>query len=96
MTEPPAPESDLPEQMRVRRDKRTRLLREGHEPYPVGVPRTHTLTGVRAAYGHLSIGEETQDVVGCAEPLADVLGPPERPVPGDECIAQGADVVEAC
>ncbi|HEY8820533.1 MAG TPA: OB-fold nucleic acid binding domain-containing protein, partial [Dermatophilaceae bacterium] len=52
--------------MRVRRDKRARLLREGREPYPVGVPRTHTLTEVRTAYGHLGIGEETQDVVGVA------------------------------
>lgn len=66
MTEPPAPESDLPEQMRVRRDKRARLLQEGREPYPVGVPRTHTLAEVRAAYGDLGVGEETQDVVGVA------------------------------
>jgi lysyl-tRNA synthetase class 2 len=66
VTEPPVPESDLPEQMRVRRDKRARLLREGREPYPVGVPRTHTLTEVRAAYGHLGIGEETRDIVGVA------------------------------
>jgi len=63
---PTSPDSDLPEQMRVRRDKRARLLREGREPYPVGVPRTHTLTEVRKAYGHLGIGEETQDVVGVA------------------------------
>jgi lysyl-tRNA synthetase, class II len=66
VTEPPAPQSDLPEQMRVRRDKRARLLREGREPYPVGVPRTHTLTEVRAAYEHLGIAEETQDLVGVA------------------------------
>ena len=58
------PETDLPEQMRVRRGKRARLLDEGREPYPVGVPRTHTLAEVRAAYGHLAIAEETQDVVG--------------------------------
>ena len=52
--------------MRVRRGKRARLLDEGREPYPVGVPRTHTLAEVRAAYGHLAIAEETQDVVGVA------------------------------
>ncbi|HXR68117.1 MAG TPA: amino acid--tRNA ligase-related protein, partial [Dermatophilaceae bacterium] len=52
--------------MRVRRSKRDRLLDEGREPYPVGVPRTHTLTEVRAAYGHLETGEESQDVVGVA------------------------------
>src|SRR5664279_4452627 len=50
--------------MRVRRDKRARLLGEGREPYPVGVPRTHSLTQVREAYGHLETAEETQDVVG--------------------------------
>ncbi len=63
---PAVPETDLPEQMRVRRAKRARLLDEGREPYPVGVPRTHTLTEVRVAYGHLAIAEETQDVVGVA------------------------------
>lgn len=63
---PAVPETELPEQMRVRRDKRARLLDEGREPYPVGVPRTHTLTQVRAAYAHLATAEETQDVVGVA------------------------------
>jgi lysyl-tRNA synthetase, class II len=63
---PVVPETDLPEQMRVRRGKRARLLDEGREPYPVGVPRTHTLAEVRAAYGHLAIAEETQDIVGVA------------------------------
>jgi len=61
---PDVPETDMSEQMRVRRVKRARLLDEGREPYPVGVPRTHTLTQVREAYGHLSTAEETQDVVG--------------------------------
>ncbi|MDQ1536443.1 MAG: lysyl-tRNA synthetase, class, partial [Actinomycetota bacterium] len=60
------PEIDLPEQMRVRHDKRARLLDEGRDPYPVGVPRTHTLTAVREAYAHLQAAEETQDVVGVA------------------------------
>ncbi len=31
----------------VRREKRARLLEEGHPPYPVVVPRTHTLAEVR-------------------------------------------------
>jgi lysyl-tRNA synthetase class 2 len=61
---PDVAEIDLPEQMRVRHGKRTRLLDEGREPYPVGVPRTHTLTQVREAYAHLETAEETQDVVG--------------------------------
>ncbi|WP_460460298.1 lysine--tRNA ligase [Angustibacter peucedani] len=50
--------------MRVRRAKRERLLAEGVEPYPVGVPRTHTLAEVRAAHADLETGAETDDVVG--------------------------------
>ena len=50
----------------VRREKRERLLAEGHEPYPVVVPRTHSLAQVREQWGHLETGEETQDVVGVA------------------------------
>ena len=42
-TSTPAPEDDLPEQMRVRRDKRQQLIDRGEEPYPVVVDRTHTL-----------------------------------------------------
>ena len=57
------PEDDLPDQMRVRRAKRARLLEEGRQAYPVAVPRTHTLAQVRETWGHLEAGEETQDVV---------------------------------
>ncbi|MGN6611609.1 MAG: lysine--tRNA ligase [Angustibacter sp.] len=72
MTEQPAPATpavppsadDVPEQMRVRRAKRERLLAEGVQPYPVSVPRTHTLAQVRAAHGDLEAGVETDDVVG--------------------------------
>ncbi|EUA32592.1 putative lysyl-tRNA synthetase 1 lyss [Mycobacterium xenopi 3993] len=38
---------DLPEQFRIRRDKRARLLARGHDPYPVAVARTHTLAEIR-------------------------------------------------
>ncbi|MGA8209655.1 MAG: lysine--tRNA ligase [Nocardioidaceae bacterium] len=41
---------DLPEQVRVRRDKRERMLADGLAPYPVTVPRTHTLAEVRSAH----------------------------------------------
>lgn len=41
---------DLPEQLRVRLDKRARLLASGVEPYPVGFPRTASLTEVRGTY----------------------------------------------
>ncbi|HEX2704244.1 MAG TPA: hypothetical protein VHM65_00665, partial [Candidatus Lustribacter sp.] len=45
------PDDDLPEQMRVRRDKRAQLLTAGHAPYPVWVDRTHTLAQVREQWG---------------------------------------------
>ena len=41
---------DLPEQVRVRRDKRARMLESGVDPYPVSVERTHTLAQIRQAY----------------------------------------------
>ena len=47
---PEAVEDDLPEQMRVRRDKRARLLESGKAAYPVTVERTHTLAEIRARY----------------------------------------------
>ena len=52
--------------MRVRREKRARLLEEGVAPYPVSVPRTHTIAEVRAAYPDLEAGTETPDVAGVA------------------------------
>src|SRR5690349_22342807 len=52
--------------MKVRREKRDRLLAEGAQAYPVSVPRTHTLQEVREHWAHLETGEETQDVVGVA------------------------------
>jgi len=61
--QPTAPEPDLNEQMRVRHDKRSRLLDQGREAYPIAVARTHTLAQIREAYAHLEAGEETQDVV---------------------------------
>ena len=68
MTDHPATPhaDDVPEQVRVRREKRQRLLDAGTSPYPVGVPRTHTLGAVRDAYAHLDTGQETDDVVGVA------------------------------
>jgi lysyl-tRNA synthetase class 2 len=57
---------DLPDQMKVRREKRARLLAEGKQAYPVSVARTHSLREVRDQWGHLETGEETDDVVGVA------------------------------
>ncbi|WP_205875157.1 lysine--tRNA ligase [Mycobacterium camsae] len=60
------PVEDLPEQFRIRRDKRARLLAEGRDPYPVAIERTHTLAEVRAAHPELPIDTATDDVVGVA------------------------------
>jgi len=43
-------DDDLPDQMRVRRHKRERMLASGPHPYPVAVPRTRTLKEIRDAY----------------------------------------------
>src|SRR6202047_3873275 len=59
-------EPDLPEQFRIRRDKRARLLAEGSDPYPVAIERTHTLAQVRAAYPDLATDTATDDIVGVA------------------------------
>ncbi|MPZ28921.1 MAG: lysine--tRNA ligase [Micromonosporaceae bacterium] len=45
---------DLPEQLRVRRDKRLRLQQAGRDPYPVGYPRTATLAQLRDRFGDLA------------------------------------------
>ena len=53
-------EDDLPEQMRVRRSKRERLLEEGGAAYPVTVERTHTLAEVRATYDARELEPDTR------------------------------------
>jgi lysyl-tRNA synthetase class 2 len=60
----PSPDDDLPEQMRVRRDKRDRIIAEGVDPYPVEVPRTHSLAEVRAAHSDLPTDVATGEIVG--------------------------------
>lgn len=55
---------DLPEQMRVRREKRTRMLSEGIDPYPVGVARTTGLAELRAEFPDLEPDVHTGKVVG--------------------------------
>jgi lysyl-tRNA synthetase class 2 len=67
VTDQPVPPDDdaddLPEQLRVRREKRDRLLAAGTDPYPVDVGRTHTLAQVRAAHGHLEPGAGSGETV---------------------------------
>jgi lysyl-tRNA synthetase class 2 len=55
-----------PEQIRIRREKRDRLLATGTAPYPVTVPRTHTLAQIRAAYPDLEPDTTTGARVGVA------------------------------
>ncbi|QMV84587.1 lysine--tRNA ligase [Corynebacterium hindlerae] len=70
---------DLPEQLRIRREKRQRLLDAGTDAYPVVVDRTTSIKDVRAKYNvvtegtepidgvvNLQVGEETQDEVAIA------------------------------
>src|SRR2546429_511248 len=49
--------------MRVRREKRARMLAEGVPPYPIGFARTSTLAQVRERYGSLPTDTATGDVV---------------------------------
>ena len=55
-------EEDLPEQLRIRREKRASLLEAGTQPYPVSVPRTKTLKEVREKYSSLEIDVATGDI----------------------------------
>lgn len=57
-------DDDLPEQMRVRRDKRARLLDAGIDPYPVGVGRTTSLAELRAKFPDLEPDVSTGETVG--------------------------------
>ncbi|MEY3894352.1 MAG: hypothetical protein RIR78_1130, partial [Actinomycetota bacterium] len=61
--EPQAPiEDDLPEQLRIRREKRAGLIERGVEPYPVAVARTASLAEIRAKYAALETDSTTGDI----------------------------------
>lgn len=57
-------EDDLPEQMRIRREKRERLQALGIDPYPVTVPVTTTIAAIRAAHPDLPEDHATGEIVG--------------------------------
>ena len=57
---------DLPEQLRIRRDKRERLAGLGMDPYPVRLPLTHTIGEVRSAHADLDVDVSTGVRVGVA------------------------------
>lgn len=61
-----ADDLDLPEQMRVRLDKRERLLALGRDPYPVRLPVTHAIGEIRAAHVGLEPDTATGEQVGVA------------------------------
>jgi lysyl-tRNA synthetase class 2 len=56
--------TDLPEQMRIRREKLDRIRAEGVDPYPAGYPRTDSLASVRARFPELPADSATGEVVG--------------------------------
>ncbi|CAN5413415.1 lysine--tRNA ligase [soil metagenome] len=53
-------DDDLPEQIRVRLEKRQQLVDRGIDPYPVVVERTHTLGQIVAAYDAQALGADVQ------------------------------------
>ncbi|PSK90888.1 lysyl-tRNA synthetase class II [Murinocardiopsis flavida] len=57
---------DLPEQMRVRREKLDRLRAEGVDPFPVGFPRTTGIGDVREKHAGLEPDTATGARVGVA------------------------------
>jgi lysyl-tRNA synthetase class 2 len=59
---PTTADDDLPEQLRIRREKRASLLERGIEPYPVAVPRTKSLQEVRQKYTGLEVDVATGDI----------------------------------
>ncbi len=54
-------DDDLPEQLRIRREKRASLIERGIEPYPVAVARTKSLKEIREKYSNLEIDVATGD-----------------------------------
>ena len=57
-----ADEDDLPEQLRIRREKRAAILKRGGQPYPVSVPRTTTLLEIRTKHKDLPIEVSTGEI----------------------------------
>ena len=69
MTQTPdnsTPDEDLPEQLRIRHEKRAAIMARGEEPYPVSVPRTASLKAIRDTHAAL----ETDTATGIIESVA--------------------------
>ena len=52
-------EDDLPEQLRIRREKRAAIIARGVDAYPVEVPRTASLKQIRQTHKDLEIDVAT-------------------------------------
>jgi lysyl-tRNA synthetase class 2 len=59
-------DDNVPEQVRVRLDKRARLIESGIDPYPVNFPRTHTAAALRARFGELPADTATGEQAAVA------------------------------
>jgi lysyl-tRNA synthetase, class II len=57
---------NVPEQVRVRLEKRARMLASGADPYPVGYPRTTTAAALRERYPDLPKDAATGEIAGVA------------------------------
>ncbi|MCU1588025.1 MAG: lysyl-tRNA synthetase, class-2 [Frankiales bacterium] len=66
MTDPGADDSDLPEQVRIRREKYDRLVAAGSEPYALGYPRTATVAEVRERFANLATDTASGETVSVA------------------------------
>ena len=64
--EAPTAEDDLPEQLRIRRQKREQLASRGMEPYAIGLPITTTIAAVREAHPNLPVDMSTGEKAGLA------------------------------
>jgi len=60
--QPDAHEDDLPEQLRIRREKRGAIIARGQEAYPVEVPRTTSLKAIREKHKDLAIDVATGEI----------------------------------
>jgi lysyl-tRNA synthetase class 2 len=59
----PDEDVDLPEQMRIRREKLDRIVAEGGQAYPVGYPRTVSVAELRQRFPDLPPGAATGETV---------------------------------
>ena len=78
MIVPETTASDVPEQVRVRRQKYDRLVAAGTPPYSLGYPRSATLAQLRERFADLPMDTASGEVVSIAGGC--VVGGVEDPV----------------